>query len=224
MRLAFINPNATQGMTDGIVATARLALPEAEIVGLTNVAGPAAIQGPEDGETAVPGVLALVEVARAEGAAAIVIACADDTGLEEAQARAGCPVLGIGQAGYAMAALLGRRFSVVTSLPVSVPVIEQNVARLGHAGLCASVRASGLPVLTIDEGAPETVRRLIEEIEAARVEDGAECVVLGCAGMAPLKPALAAGVDVVLIDGVAAAAHLARAAVGCLAAGDGPAP
>ena len=38
--------------------------------------------------------------------------------------------------------------------------------------------------------------------------------VLGCAGMAPLRAALQERTDIPLIDGVAASAHLARAAAG----------
>lgn len=215
MKIAYINPNSTEGMTTNIVAAARGALPDAEIFGLTNADGPSAIEGPEDGDAAVPGILALLPVARAQGADAIVIACFDDTGLAEAQAQAGCPVLGIGQASYVMASLLGLRFSVVTSLSVSVPIIEDNIERLGFSGLRASVRAIGLPVLTVDEGAPDTIDRLAAQIEAARAEDGAACAVLGCAGMAPLKDALETRTGIPLIDGVAASAHLTRAAANC---------
>lgn len=212
MKLAYINPNASAVMTDGIIAAARKALPGAQVFGLTNHAGPPAIQGRADGAAALPGLLSLVPEARARGAEAIVIACFDDTGLAEARARADCPVLGIGQASYLMAQILGLRFSVITSLPVSVPVIEENIRSQGAARHCASVRASGLPVLTIETGAPETLARIAAEIDAAHRHDGADCAVLGCAGMAPLKPALAARTPMPLIDGVAASARLAQAA------------
>ncbi|SIT04984.1 allantoin racemase [Roseivivax lentus] len=213
MKLVYINPNSTVSMTEGIVASARAALPGAEIAGLTNARGPAAIQGKADGEASVPGLLKLLPVARAQGADAIVIACFDDTGLAEARAQAGCPVLGIGQASYVMAQLLGLRFSVITSLPVSIPVIEENLRDQGYTALCASVRASGLPVLTIDEGAPGTIDRIAAEIDAAAREDAAACAILGCAGMAPLKARLSARTGVPLIDGVAASACLAGAVV-----------
>ena len=53
--------------------------------------------------------------------------------LAEARARAHCPVIGIGQAGYHVAALLGARFAVLTTLPVSVPVIASGgVGNLDH--------------------------------------------------------------------------------------------
>ena len=52
MKIVYINPNATRAMTDGIVATARAALPGAEITGMTNADGPAAIEGAADGDAA----------------------------------------------------------------------------------------------------------------------------------------------------------------------------
>lgn len=211
MRLAYINPNSTVAMTDSIVAVARKAAPDDTVVGLTNLDGPSAIQGAADGEAAVPGLLRLVTKASDEGADAIVLACFDDTGLAEARARAGCPVLGIGQSAYLMAALLGLRFAVVTSTEASIPVIEANVRAQGFGDACAAVRASGLPVLTIEEASDATRECLAGHIVRARDEENAQAVVLGCAGMAALRPDLAARSGVRLIDGVEASVALARA-------------
>lgn len=88
MRLIYINPNSTAAMTDAIVAVARQAAREHEVIGWTNRDGPPAIQGPEDGAKAVTGIAALLPEARKAGADAIVIACFDDTGLAEIRAAA----------------------------------------------------------------------------------------------------------------------------------------
>ena len=213
MHLVYINPNATIAMTQSVVTTARAYFPGGRISGLTNTDGPPAIQGPQDGVAAVPGLLHLVSKAQAMGADAIVIACFDDTGLAEARSAARCPVLGIGQSSYVMAHLLGARFSVVTSLEVSVPVIRTNIERTGFANSCASVRASGLPVLEIDAGGEVARVRLADEIQLARDQDGATAVVLGCAGMAPLWADLTKRTQIPLIDGVASSAQLADSIV-----------
>ena len=207
MRLLFINPNATVSMTETIAESARRAAPEGvEIVARTNHAGPPSIQGEADGAAALPGLLA--EVAGAGGDFdAIVIACFDDTGLAEARALAPCPVLGIGQAAYLAAVLLGRRFSVVTTLAVSVPILEANLKAYGISDACARVRASGVPVLEVERSAGA----IADEAALAVAEDGAEAIVLGCAGMAGLTESLA-GLPVPVIDGVAAAAQLGVAA------------
>lgn len=207
MRLLFINPNSTASMTETIAAAARAAAPAGvEVVARTNAAGPPAIQGEADGAAALPGLLAEIAAA-GDTADAIVIACFDDTGLAEARALAPCPVLGIGQAAYLAAVLLGHRFSVVTTLAVSVPILEANLAAYGLAGACARVRASGIPVLEV-EAAGEAIAA---EAERAIAEDGADAIVLGCAGMAGLVERLAT-LPVPVIDGVAAATSLALAA------------
>lgn len=197
-------------MTEAMVAVARATDPEAQITGWTNTGGPPAIQGPEDGAAAVVGLLAMLPAAREAGADALVIGCFDDTGLAEIRARAHCPVIGIGQAAFHMAALLGHRVSVVTTLQVSVPVIAANIAAYGFAGQVARVRATGLGVLEVDEASPATVARLDQEIRQAGLLDGISGVVLGCAGMGPLATDLSSRTSLAVIDGVAAATRLAR--------------
>jgi allantoin racemase len=54
-------------------------------------------------------------------------------------------------------------------------------------------------------------RRVSEEIARAIVEDHADAIVLGCAGMADLADALSREHDVPVIDGVASAVKLAEA-------------
>jgi allantoin racemase len=211
VKVVFMNPNSTAALTESVVAVARRANPEIEVLGWTNEQGPPAIQGPEGGAAAVPGLLTLLPRARAEGTDAIVIACFDDTGLAEARAAAHCPVIGIGQSAYIAAALLGLRFGVVTTLAVSVPVIEGNIAGLGFAANCAGVRASGLPVLVVEAGSEATRAHLAQVLLAAR-DAGAAAAVLGCAGMAGLKDDLAARTGLPLVDGVSAAAQLAPTA------------
>lgn len=215
MHILYLNPNSTASMTESIVAAARTALPAAAtVMGWTNDDGPPAIQGPEDGAAAIPGLLARLAAAREAGVDVIVIACFDDTGLNDLRAAAHCPVLGIGQSAYAMAGLLGRRFSVITTLAVSVPVIRDNIRRQGFDSNCAAIRPTGLPVLTVEAGGEAVVHRIAQEIAAAAREDGGATAVLGCAGMAGLREAITAKTAFPIIDGVRASAYLAMAAAG----------
>ena len=211
-RIRFVNPNTTVAMTRSVHAAAlACAPPHVAIESATSRRGPAAIQGPEDGEAAIPGLLEAIGEGEADGVDAFVIACFDDTGLERARALTPRPVIGIGQAAFHLAMLAGARFSVVTTLAVSVPVIEANLVRYGLAGSCARVRASGVPVLELERD-PEAAReRVSAEIARALAEDGCGAVVLGCAGMAPLAAPLGARHGVRVVDGVAAAAGLAAA-------------
>ncbi|OYU18829.1 MAG: hypothetical protein CFE34_08650, partial [Rhodobacteraceae bacterium PARR1] len=128
------------------------------------------------------------------------------------RAAAHCPVIGIGQAAYVTAALAYGGFAVVTTLQVSVPVLEENIARYGLSPACTAVLASGLPVLVVEQGGEAVLARLSDSITDA-VAGGAKAVALGCAGMAHLRSDLMARTSVPLVDGVAASAHLARALV-----------
>lgn len=210
VRLLIINPNATERMTDSAVAVARTAMPEAEIIGWTNLDGPPAIQGPEDGAAAVVGLLSMAPSAQKIGADAIVIACFDDTGLADLREAVDCPVFGIGQTAFHMAALLGKRFEVMTSLEVSVPIIADNIANAGFVSLCAGVYASGLAVLEIEAGGPEVEDRLVDHMRQASGR-GSTVVLLGCCAMAPLRAQLTARTGLIVIDGIEASVNLAAA-------------
>lgn len=211
MRIIAVNPNATVSMTDAIAAGVSRVLPEhGTCTGLTNRDGPPAIQGQEDGKVAVPGVLRLIQETPADG---YVIACFDDTGLEEARRIASAPVVGIGQASYHLAALLRPRFAVVTTLDVSVPVIENNIARNGFGQHCAGVAASGVPVLALEHDpalALEKVSQVINRIE----HNAPDCaVILGCAGMGVISDALVDRHDIPILDPVTCAGHVITALV-----------
>ena len=213
MKLRFVNPNTTAAMTETVrAAAASVAPPNVTVEAVTSPRGPAAIEGPEDGEAAVPGLLEAI----AEGAAdvdAFVIACFDDTGLDAARAATDRPVIGIGQAAFHLAMLGGGRFSVVTTLAVSVPVIEANLARYALGGACCRVRASGVPVLELERDRAGATERVSAEIGRAVAEDGCRAVVLGCAGMAPLVRPMTARHGLPVVDGVIAATGLAAALV-----------
>ena len=95
-------------------------------------------------------------------------------------------MIGIGEAAYHVASLIAGRFSVVTTLARSVPVLEQNLARYGLAERCAEVRAAEVAVLDLEKPGTTARERIAGEIGEALREDRAEAIVLGCAGMADL--------------------------------------
>lgn len=206
--IILINPNSTVSMTDAMVRIALDVAPDVRIVGWTSHDGPQAIQGPEDGAASVPPLLELVAKASELGARAVIIGCFDDTGLNEARAIADCPVIGIGQAAYHMAVLAGARFSVVTTLEVSVPVLEENIRAYGLSGHLGRVRASGVAVLDLERNGDAAALRVLEEIAAAAREDDVDSIVLGCAGMVDLPSRAQAVTNLRIIDGVRAAVQI----------------
>ncbi|MEX6508872.1 aspartate/glutamate racemase family protein [Jiella sp. M17.18] len=206
MRLLVVNPNTTPSMTRTIGAAARaVAAPGTEIVAVEPSMGPASIEGVYDGALAVPGLLQTIAAQPADG---IVIACFDDTGLDAARSAAAVPVVGIGEAAYHVASLVSDRFTVITTLSRSVPVIERNLAVTGLRSRCARVRASDIPVLALEEPGSDARRRISDMVARALQEDGADGIVLGCAGMADFAAELSRAHGVPVIDGVAAAVKL----------------
>lgn len=213
MQLVVINPNSTVSMTEKAVIAARNAAPGATVLGVTCHRSPPAIQGPEDDAICRPYVMAEVALAADNGADAIIIACFDDPALDAARASVSIPVLGIGEAGFHAAMMLGGRFSVVTTLPVAIPILQENLEHYGMSGACARVRAAGVAVLELEDEASGAVAKVSAEIARAKAEDGVGAIVLGCAGMADLAAQMEDVHGLKVIDGVGAAAAFATALV-----------
>ncbi|MBP2234502.1 allantoin racemase [Sinorhizobium kostiense] len=213
MRILIVNPNTTVSMTEKAAEAARaVAGHGTEIIAATSKSGPASIEGHYDGAVAVPGLLMEIRDGEAAGADAAVIACFDDTGLEAARALADIPVVGLCETAVMTAALVAQRFTVVTTLERSRILIENLVRHYGM-GARAKVRAADIPVLELEDEGSGALHKLMREIERALQDDGAEAIVLGCAGMADLARSLQREYGVPVIDGVAAAVKQAEALV-----------
>ena len=94
--------------------------------------------------------------------------------------------------------------------PVSVPVIEANLAAYGFAARCGKVRASEVPVLSLETDKDVSCETIAAEIAAALEDDKPDAIVLGCAGMADLALTLSDRFRLPVIDGVAVAIALAE--------------
>lgn len=210
MKIAIVNPNASASMTALVAETARaFCQPGTLIEAQTNEDGPLSIEGVVDGALAVPGMLVRMRRAEEAGAHAHIIACFDDTGLDAARALLARPVIGIGEAGAKAASFIASRFTVVTTLACSVPILEENLQRYGLLQR-ATVRASDIPVLALESDPQATAERISAEIERAVAHDRAEAIVLGCAGMTAFAADLSRRHGLPVVDGVAAAVRFAE--------------
>jgi len=215
MKIHLINPNSTRSMTEKIGAAARQVAAPGTVIVATNPSGtPKSIEGYADEANAVPALLAEIIRGTEEGADAFVNACFDDPGLDACREVTDRPVIGIVEASMLTAAILAARFSVVTTLPRAIPIIEDLADRYGHTRRCRRVRAAAIPVLALEDDAANARTLVRAEVLAAIAEDGIDAVILGCAGMADLTDELAAETGVPVIDGVAAATKLAEALAG----------
>lgn len=214
MRILVVNVNTTVSMTDAIVASAEAAAaPGTVIVGLTPRVGAESCEG--NFESYFAALAVMNEVVQYEGEYdAVVQAGFGEHGREGLQELLDVPVVDITEAAGHVASLIGHKYSIVTTLDRTVPLIEDRLKLAGLDARCASVRSSGLGVLELEEDPGRAVERIVAEAERAVTEDKAEVICLGCGGMAGLDEAVRAATGVPVVDGVAAAVKLAESLVG----------
>lgn len=212
MRLLIVNPNTTRSMTVAIgEAARRCAAPDTTVVAIEPLWGPESIESQFEGYVSAAAVLDRLAT-WPEEFDALVMAGFGEPGREAAQELLSVPVFDITECAAHLACLLGRTFSVVTTVQRAVPQITDRLLLAGLSSRCASVRATGLGVLALEENDAKTCAAIIEQGRQAIEVDGAEVLCLGCGGMAGLDAVVSAALGVPVIDGVAAAVKLAEAA------------
>ncbi|MCY4088065.1 MAG: aspartate/glutamate racemase family protein [Actinomycetia bacterium] len=162
--------------------------------------GPRSIEGHYEDYVAAAATVELIKE-RAPSYDGVVIACYGDPGLFAAREISPVPVM-------LMVCTVAHSFSAVTVLPRVVPLLEDVVRHQGLESRCASIRATPLSVLDIEREPSSAEREIVTAARAAAAEDGAEAILLGCAGMGPLDRAVGSQVDVPVLDGVACAVKL----------------
>ena len=214
MKLLVVNVNTTASMTSTIVESARsVAMPGTEIIGLTPTIGAESVEGNFESYLAAIAVMNAV-VSYQDDFDAVIQAGYGEHGREGLQELLDVPVVDITEAAAYIACLLGHKYSVVTTLDRTVPLIEDRLTLAGLNTRCASVRSSGLSVLQLEEDPDVAVKAIIAEAEQAVREDKAEVICLGCGGMAGLDEAVRQATGVPVVDGVTAAVKLAEGLVG----------
>jgi allantoin racemase len=209
-----INPNTTQAMTESIGRCARAAVgPSTRVTAVSPSMGPESIESHYDHALAAPGVLAEVAAGESAGVDGYVIACFGDPGLDAARELASGPVIGIAEAAMHAATLIGRSFSVVTTLARTAGHAWDLAGRYGFERACRGVHACDIPVLGLDDPSSDALQTVAGECSRAVARDGCDCLVLGCAGMAEFCPELSRQAGVPVIDGVAVAAKLVESLV-----------
>ncbi len=213
-RLLVVNPNTSREMTHTIRVSAEAAASaiDVEVDAVCPANGPQSIEGRFDEIVSAYWTLDRVMqmVDRYDG---VVVACyGPHAAIEGIREATEVPTMGIMEASVLYALPLGARFGIVTTSPRWQPLLEEGLKLLGVESRCASVRSSGLAVLDLDRLPREEVcARLADEARAAVEQDGAEVVLLGCAGMAGLQEAVASAVRVPVVDSVWAGVTLVGA-------------
>ena len=213
MRILVVNVNTTASITDTIAEQARaVAAPGTEIVGLTPYFGAESVEGNFESYLAAIAVMDRV-MAYDQPFDAVIQAGYGEHGREGLQELLDVPVVDITEAAASTAMFLGHAYSVVTTLDRTVPLIENRLKLAGLYARCASVRASGMAVLELEENPLAAMEAIVRQAELAIHEDKAEVICLGCGGMAGLDEQIRQRTGVPVVDGVTAAVTIAESLV-----------
>ena len=202
MKILIINPNTSVSITERIRHTAEQYVSHETLIEVVNVSfGSTAIEGHLDGAIAQIAVLEkLIEHINSYDAA--VIACAWDEGLWAAREILEVPVVGIGEAAFHIACLIGYKFSVITTGGAKdVSITWDLIRRYGLESRCASVQVLPVSVLgVLDEDITILVEKAVEDAVGVY---GADVICFGCASMTGMIDKLILGnIKVPIIDGI----------------------
>ena len=207
-RILVVNPNSNPEVTrlfSAELETLRFA-DGPEIVCETLAEGPIGIEF-ELHVASVAEPLRRLILAR-DDADAFVIACYSDPGLYVCREATPKPVFGIQSCGIAMALSMGERYGVLALKRASIRRHLRYLRQLGMVERLAGERPLDLTVAESAEGA-HTLDRLTEVGKALRDIDGADVLLLGCAGMARHRAPLEERLGVPVIDPVQAGVAMA---------------
>ena len=213
MRMLLVNVNTTSSMTETMAASARRhAGPETDIIALTPSFGAEGV------DTQMESLLSAVAVMDAvvtypDPFDAVILGGFGEHGREGLQELTEGPVLDIAECSAHVALMLGRSYSVVTTMQRSVAAIEDRLLTAGLFDRCASVRSTGLGTLEIESDPERAFAAIVDQARRAVQDDHAEVLCLGCGGMAGLDQAVAEATGVPVVDGIAAAVTLGEALV-----------
>ena len=151
MKIVLINPNTTHAMTIRMYNAVKPLLSDGvELRPLTAASGMASIEGYFDEAFVFQPMIEVIKP-MADEIDGVVVGCFDDTGVDALRALLSVPVIGVCQAAMLSASVISTGFSVVTTLPRSIPIIEDLALRYGMERKCRSVRAADIPVLDLEE-------------------------------------------------------------------------
>jgi allantoin racemase len=152
--------------------------------------------------------------AEEEGYDAVAVDTVSDVGVNALRSRLSIPVIGPGQTAYAVASMLGRRFSILTRWDRWTWLHDASLDAYGLRARCASIRApklrsevvGALPgkhageASALMEGHPDYFPAFLAEAQAAVKEDGADVLILASMTMQEAYEYLVPRVDVPVID------------------------
>ena len=211
-RIRVVNPNSNEAVTRGLDAALdplRFANGP-EIVCSTLAEGPFGIETQADVESVVMPLRRMVEADNSSDA--FVIACYSDPGLHVCREGTTRPVFGIAECGVLTALAHAGRFGVIAISQRSIARHRRYLLQMGLTDRLAGERPLEMSVAETASGG-QTLCRMVDVGRQLRDEDGAEAVIMGCAGMARHRRPLEDALGIPVIDPTQAAVTMAFGAL-----------
>lgn len=204
-QILVINPNSSKAVTRLMEACLKPFEGNGHEIRCIELEGaPAGIETDAHVAEVVPLLIAAVQAERAD---AIVVACFSDPGISAVRAATNIPIVGIAEAAYLTALGLGQRFGIVSLGPSSIDRHRRYLEALQLERRLAGDRSIDMTVAELV--AQDAVIPVTRIASVLRDEDGAETVILGCAGLGTYREALQAELGLPVIDPVQAGVALA---------------
>lgn len=202
-----INPNSNQTVTDGLEKSLSYfnQFEGCFIECVTLEEGPFGIESQLDSDSVV---IPLANIVKSrKDAAAFVIACYSDPGIDACRSIASQPVFGIQESGVLTALSRADLFGVIAISDASVERHRRYLARMQVLNRLAGELALNI---SVDESAngTGTYQRLVE-VGYQLIKMGAGVIILGCAGMSRHRLNLEAELGIPVIDPTQAAVSMA---------------
>lgn len=213
MKLLLINPNISESVSALIGEEARRsASPGTDIEVRTAPFGVAYI---ETRTEALIGAYAVAQLAaeHASQVDGVIVAAFGDPGLPALRELIPIPMVGLSEAAFATASLLGQRFSIIAISSRITAWYRETVERCGLLSRLASIR--GLDEALADIGSVQTdkAQQLLALCRKAVQEDGADVLVIAGAPLAGLARQIRDQLPVPAVDGVSCAVTQAEGLV-----------
>lgn len=200
-KILVINPNTEEAMTEQIRNQLLPICPEDVVLDvMTNAAGPVSIEGHTDEIVSAYHILEMISENGKEYDGYLIACFSNHPSIAMLRELTGKSVIGIAEGACHYAALAGNSFAVVTTSPKWVPMLEEAIENFGLAKKCNGVYTSGLSVEELHSLSQEKVEKEIIQAGKIAVANGAEVIVLGCAGMSGMKEKLEESIKLPVID------------------------
>ncbi len=206
-----INPNTSSQMTGEIGETAsQIFRPPWKMRLASAPAGPESLESWTDYYLATICLFPLLsDLTDIDG---VILACFGDPGLYVLKELCPIPVVGIAEAAMSQALLLGGRFGILAGMGRAAALMDSMVLTYGLQARYAGAVSLNMRVLDFETEREKTLQRLIQASRTLQ-EQGAETLLLGCAGLTTYVQELQSTVEIPIIDPVAAGCHMLKSLV-----------